>query len=77
VNQLPAKVSVRDFGAVIDLAITTDELTPTDRTLFDIAARHVELTLKDLAIVARYFRRIPVTFFFAGGNTLDVLPREF
>jgi hypothetical protein len=76
VNQLPANASVRDFGAVIELAITTDELASADWTFFDIATRHMELTLKDPAIVARHFRRVPVTFFFAVGNTLDVLLRD-
>jgi hypothetical protein len=65
------------LGEVIEFAITRDELAPTDRAFFDIATRHIELTLKDPAIMARYIRSIPVASFFAVTNARNVSSLEF
>jgi hypothetical protein len=67
----------RHFGEVIERAFTRDKLAPTDRTFFDIATRHMELTFKDPAIVARCIRGIPVALFFAVTNARNVSPLEF
>src|ERR1700722_12544616 len=67
----------KHFGEVIERAFTRDKLAPTDRTFFNIATRHMELTFKDSAIVARYIRGIPVALFFAVTNARNVSPLEF
>jgi hypothetical protein len=65
------------WGRSIELAITRDELASTDWAFFDIATRHMKLTLKDSAVMARYGRSVPVGLFFAIANTRNISPLEF
>ena len=64
------------LARVIELAITRDELAPTDRAFFNIAARHMGITRKHSAIMARYFRSMPVARLFAVTNSRNVSPLE-
>jgi hypothetical protein len=69
--------SVSRNGRVIELAITRDELSSTNRAFLDITTRHMELTLEDPTIMTGYIRSAPVALFFAVRNARNVSSLEF
>jgi hypothetical protein len=70
-DPFPACALIKSFGEVVERAFTREKLFSTDRTLFDIATRHVELTFKNPAVVARY-AGIPIALFFAVANARNL-----
>jgi hypothetical protein len=60
------------FGAVIERAFASYELVVANRTLLDIAVRHMELAHKNPAIVAGYGSSLPVAMFVAVADSRNV-----
>jgi hypothetical protein len=63
------------LGEVLKRAFTREKLFSTDRTFFDIATRHMELTFQDPTVVAWYFG-IPTALLFTVTNPRNVSALE-